>query len=231
MLKSRETLPPGGFVYRQAQTNWTLPFGLAFDQAVDAIIKHRKANPRFNLSTDWNAVASELESFTEARLMRIPGAEIYLGAPDPKPAGPHQPSPALDAAVAGTNSPSIQAGIPVLINWLGEGLKPVLPELAVARAAICAGDPNDPQSKCPQNKLGDWKHWFTGPIAATLKLQMQIKNHMKLFTPSDGRLNVCAACACELKLKVWTPLKHIKEHLEDDMRRRLDERCWILHEQ
>lgn len=221
MLKSRETLPPGGWVFRQPETNWISKFGRTFDETVDDIIKHRSANPRFKLSTDWAAVAIELELFTELRLRSMRGAESYLTPTDPKPTRPQRPSIVKDAGAVGANKkPSVVAGVPVLINWLGSGLHPVAKELAEERAAICAN--------CPQNRPGDWRHWFTEKVASVLKVQMEIKNDMALSTPSDDKLNVCKACVCELKLKVWTPLEHITDHMDDDMKRRLDERCWIL---
>lgn len=222
MLKSRDTLPPQGWVFVQPQTGWRAPFGLTFDQTVDAIIKHRSANPRFNLSLDWNTVANELEWHTVARLMNVKGGETYLtGTNPPKPSSPHSLVASSDAGVAGAK-PKITAGIPVLINWLGHGLRPVEQTLAETRAGICA--------TCPQNQKGDWKHFFTEIVASVLRLQIEIKNDMNLHTSHDQQLNVCQACLCELPLKVWTPLYHITDHLPDDMRSRLDPRCWILHE-
>jgi hypothetical protein len=220
MLKSRETLPPGGWVFRQPETNWVSKFGRTFEETVDDIIKHRSVNPRFKLSTEWSAVATELELFTELRLRSMRGAESYLTPTDPKPMRLQHPPIVSVTDVAGAKKPSVVAGVPILINWLGSGLHPVSKELAAERAAICAD--------CQQNQKGDWRHYFTEPVAALLKTQMAIKNDMALTTPSDENLNVCKACLCELKLKVWTPLPHITDHLDDDMKRRLDERCWIL---
>lgn len=229
MLKSRSTLPPGGWVYRQAETNWASAFGLTFDETVDAIIAHRRANPRFNLSTDWATVAVELEVYTEKRLLQIPGAKIYLTASDPKPERPsHLAQPVHQGGVAAGAKPSIVAGIPVLINWLGDGLRPVDQALAEGRAAVCAG--GNGREKCPQNQAGDWRRWFTEPVAAVLKMQMEIKADKNLSTTNDDKLGVCDACACELHLKVWSPIRHITDNMNEATKARLDPRCWITKE-
>lgn len=221
MLKSHDTLPPGGWVYRQPETSWQSDFGRTFDETVDDIIKHRRANPRFNLATDWNVVAAELDAYTEARMRSIPGAAVYLTASDPKIASPQRPSNAPIADVAGTK-PTIRGSLPVLINWLGEGLNPVDPDLAFKRADIC--------SDCPQNGKGDWRHYFTKPVAETIHLQMEMKRGLRLRTEIDAALGVCQACLCELTLKIWVPLAHITSHMDDETRKRLDPRCWIRHE-
>lgn len=224
MLKSHDTFPPGGWVFRQAETNWISQKGRTFDETVDDIIHHRKANPRFKLETDWNAVAIELDRYTETRLRSVPGAASYYTEGDPKPARPNNLSfnPSV-GVVAGAKSPSIQDGLPLLIDWLGDGLNPVDQELATQRALICAS--------CPRNRPGGWRHWFTGPVAHVIGITISLKHEMKLSTHQDHKLNVCDACLCELKLKVWTPMSHIKARLKDEQKLRLDPRCWILKEQ
>ncbi|HEX9145907.1 MAG TPA: hypothetical protein VGA09_16675 [Candidatus Binatia bacterium] len=85
---STSQTPPGGWVYFQSQTGWSLPTPIAstFDQSVILIIRHRLANPaitaRHNLATTKDAVAAELVSFTRARLGMTP-----VGVPDPPKPG------------------------------------------------------------------------------------------------------------------------------------------------
>lgn len=83
-LLSRSQIPPGGWQFVQPQTGWANPHPVntTFDQTVDLIRKHRAANPalvlKHNLSTEFNAVAMELEAYTRTRL----GMTDALSAPN-----------------------------------------------------------------------------------------------------------------------------------------------------
>lgn len=95
-------------------------------------------------------------------------------------------------------------------------------ELAESRAGIC--------SDCPQNSPKTWKDFFNVSAQAFMQGQLEKKNEMKLETSIDDKLGVCQACLCPMKLKVWTPLKHILAKMPADVKPRLDPRCWILKE-
>src|SRR5262245_14812013 len=92
MQLSHTQTPPGGWQFYQPQTKWTAPFPVnnTFDQQVINIIKHRQANPaitvQFKLSTDFNVVAGELDTYTRSRLGMPP---ISSPKPTPPPAVPH----------------------------------------------------------------------------------------------------------------------------------------------
>ena len=92
--------------------------------------------------------------------------------------------------------------------------------MADSRAAICA--------TCPRNDGGDFTAYFTKPIADRIRTQLEIRGDLQLRTSHDEKLTVCSACDCPLKLKVWVPIEHIMLHTADDVRAKLDPRCWIL---
>lgn len=198
---------------------------VSFEQSVDAIVQHRRANPslvsRFKLATDYNSVANELEAFTAARL------GLPVGVPDPKAQA--RPSASFDgrAAVAGSNQPpawfrQIRTGTKTLADWLGHSGIPVPQAQAEQRAAICAD--------CPVNQKGDWTALFTKPAANLIRRQLEERKQLNLSTPHDDKLGVCMACGCPLRLKAHVPLRYILEHQPADVEAKLDPRCWIQKE-
>jgi hypothetical protein len=217
----------GGWLFRQVQTGWTNPMAMVgFKASVQAIIKHRNANPaiktKHQLATDYEVVANELKAYTRLR----------LGIPEPPPASffpsgrsPSSPSGEADAA-ATTNwyrrVARLGTGVRTLADWLGEGGHAVAQDLAEQRAATCDG--------CPQNKSGDLLSFFTEPVVRILRKQLQEREDLKLSTKLDDKLNICDACGCPLKLKVHVPLEFIKKHMKQPEHDRLDPRCWILRE-
>lgn len=227
-LKTRSTFPPGGWVFTQPQTGWDLKFGKTFDQAVEAIITHRRSNPRFNLPTEFNDVAAELEAYTIARIKTIPNASSLLINDDlpGKSARPSSTTPAAHAgAVAGTvaGAKKLGAGVRVLIDWVGSGGKPVGLQLATDRARVCVA--------CSKNRKSNWSEWAKDKIAESIKAQLEIKGQMRMNTPFDDSLMTCDACLCWLPLKVHTPLGFILSHQSEAVRTALDPSCWILSEQ
>jgi len=237
MLKSRTTWPPGGWQFKEAATEWNLPQGLGFSQAVYAIIKHRLANKQHRKSMDFDVVSQELDDFTCARLANDPvlrkswssycvEATVPQSFPVPLP---RQRSLRVEAgSVAGGVKffQNAATGIKTWIDWFGEG-KPVDHALAEKRASICAGGPKP----CPQNdhKKGVFA-WFTGAAVREIKAIFSALNDLNMTTSEDDNLKVCTACDCPLKAKVWAPLHIIKKYLSKEQFNRLDDRCWIRHE-
>lgn len=226
-LKSRTNFPPGGFVLYQAETGWSSPPHIGFNPTVDAIIAHRRANPRFNLPTDRATVDAELDNYTTARLQSTYGEganEWITGGPPPTFTTPHRPpqraarGPSL--AVAGVNK--VVAGVGLLVSWLGDGLKPVEQGLANQRAETC--------SKCPLNKKPTVLQSAYGSVANGLHLLMEAKADMKLTTPFDEQLETCAACDCRNSLKIWTPIAHEKKYTTPQIMAALDANCWLRKE-
>lgn len=221
MLKSRLHDPPGGFRFYQPETGWEAPHWQPFETLVTVIIEHRKANQRFNLSTDRARVAEELDAHNSARLRDMPGGSHYLleGVGDPPNFSTvRRPRQSPDQVVAGAKK--VMAGVGTIIAWLGDGLKPVEQETATRRAEICVSCPlNIPSEGILRalNTVGDMLHSIA-----------QAKNEMKLQTQFDDRLETCAACGCVNATKVWVPPEHIKKGITPEVMEKLAERCWIL---
>lgn len=229
MLKSRDVFPPGGFLYVQKETGWEAPQGVSFNVVVQALIAHRKANPALagmhHWALDEKTVGNEVDAFNDARC-RAHGWLGYVSqevTSSPFPAA--RPSIVHRVAAAGEGVKRIAAGVKTLLDWLGKGGRPVLKELAEKRASICA--------ICPKNKTGGLEKFFTVPASEQIRTQLGIKNDLKLETSHDARLNVCEACLCPLRLKVWCPMDHILEGLSTEIRSKLNPenpKCWILEE-
>lgn len=221
-LKSRNEFPPNGWLFYQAETDWNAPKHIGFNETVNAIMQHRKANPRFNLPTDFEAVASELEDYTVKRLLAMPNTQGFLMD---APAGGYAPSFPLprptERAVAGGVKKAV-AGAALLIDWLGEGMNPVSKAQSTQRALICAA--------CQFNKPATGAQKLTGAAARTFHLLMEHKDGHAIRTPLDVKLNTCQICDCDLKLKVHAEISHIKKHTTTQTYERLDGKCWVRNE-
>ncbi len=220
---SRETFPAGGWSFYQPQTGWQNPMPKAstFNQSVQAIIKHRAANPaivaKHSLSLDPIVVANELETYTRARL-GLPA----IGGALPKMTPP-QEAPKLSEGVKQAVAAVVKlaAGGALLLDWEQSGLPPVDKEVAESRAAVCAD--------CPQNAKGkSLTDLFTVPAANMIKRRFERLEGMNLVTSKDAELATCQACLCPLRLKIFSPMEIIQKHLKPAQRSELDKRCWIL---
>ena len=228
-IKNKRANIPNGYLYVQRETGFdvskVMPHTINdFNAVARAIQQHRMSNPQFKLNTNLAAIEAELEAVNVARIASIPGAkDVYLmdvggASPSFQPA-PNQPTLAKLVAVAG----AVKTGKDVLFDWEESGQPPVTQEVADQRASICA--------TCPQNGQGGLSRYFTIPAAAMIKARFEKLHEMKMSTPSDAQLGICEACLCPLKLKCWTPLDFILKYMTDDVRAKLDGRCWILGEQ
>lgn len=226
-LISRSNFPPNGWTFRQPETGWTAPTPMSdsFDQTVNKIIAHRRQNPRFNLLTDFDSVASDLEIHTCARLGNDPNW-CTQGDPQKKTSWTSPPQqvfvPPKPAAVA----PSVRIkrardGVWILKEWLGQGAVPVAASLAQTRADICL--------TCPKNvEAGDWITLITGSVAETIRAIRNLKSEMKLSVSGEEKLKTCDACGCDLPLKVHVPIEHLNEGTSAESKAKLDPRCWQL---
>lgn len=234
-LKSRTGFPPYGWKYRQPETGWQAPSPMSenFDRTVNRIIAHRLANPRFPFATDYNTVTDELDAFTCTRLKHDP---YYCDGPesDKKKDGPQHPPqgkpmfPSLQRLrqnLAGLveNIKRSAAGARILGEWIGQGGKPVAPELAERRATICVS--------CPMNTMDS--HWLFGlpkTIAIAIHEQRRVKSQLELKVSVEDKLGTCDACKCQNQLAVWVPIHHIRKQTSRDIASKLDPRCWKLKE-
>lgn len=226
-IKNKRANIPNGYLYVQKESGWdaskVMPHTNSdFNAVCRAIQQHRQANPQLKLNTSLPAIEAEVESVNVARLQTMPGADIYLmdvGGAQPTSFIP-APTQSLQVAVATVRA--ISAGAKTILDFEESGEPPVLNELAAKRAEICVG--------CPKNEPGDFTRFFTIPAAARIKAQLERAHEMKLTTTFDNQLNVCSACLCPLKLKTHFPLVFIVKHMSDEVKARLDARCWILSE-
>jgi hypothetical protein len=226
-LKSLTAHPPGSFQHLQPETGQTTPFVGSFNYVVEQVILLRTANPflceRHGWRTDTPAVEAEVEAYNVARC--IAGGWLnFLQQDDPNsPMPTYTPPPEKKKRLPVVGAVrNVAAGIGVLLDWLGSGGKPVDAKLAEARGAVCVG--------CPKNDGGDYKAYFTTPVAEKIRTQLEVRNDLQLRTTHDERLTVCSACDCPLALKVWAPLEHILAHTSEKVKADLDARCWITAE-
>lgn len=221
-LKNRWQSPIGGFMFTEPTTGAQLN-GWGFDALVSEIVAHRRLNPRFNLPTDPNVVAQELDLQNAMRMQATRGGDLFI-MQDGGGGGNFTPPPRRNlAARVAAQGGRLGSGISVLADWLGDGANTVPPEQANTRAAICA--------KCPQNQPGDWTTWFSSPAASFIKTQLAHRNQMKLTTPDDDKISMCQACGCQLHLAVHVPLAHKLARMSPEVKAKLDPGCWVLSEE
>lgn len=210
---NRHTFPNGGWQFRQPQTNWVNPMAMVgFDASVKAIIAHRVANKaatsKYQLATDYDAVADELEKFTRMRLgIPLQQAPSFQAGRSQLPAG---------VVAVATNVKRAAQGTAVVLDWLTSGGKPVDQALANQRAATCAA--------CPKNVDGAW---YTVAPASIIKATLEARNDLKLETPDDAKLRSCGVCLCLNRLKVWCPMEHIVKETRPEIMAEFPANCWI----
>lgn len=219
-LKSTTQAPPNGFRYVHRETGWKSweanPLSLwDWNLLLVTIQKYRQANPKFRFNTTIAAITEDALVQNGERVNAIPNAESYV-IKDPSPPKP-LPPPLVDLATR------LAAGAGSIVNFLAEGEKPVTPHIAENRALICA--------VCPQNQQGDFTRWFTQPASELIRRWISQREKMQLKTSVDGKLGVCEACSCPLKLKVHFPLHRILKDIPAESKSALDPKCWILSEE
>lgn len=229
-VKSKSTFPPQGWLFYQPETNWRPPMPMVddFNTTVRKIIAHRSANPRFNLSVDFETVSQELENFTCARLKFDTThcelkKKVNPAMMEPSSSSSSKsPSKWLKSLGAGLAEVKKWAnGASVLTDWLGSGGVPVSRKVAQKRANVCLS--------CPLNDTGEWT--FSDEIASRIKSQRQSKTALNLSLEKESEIGHCSACGCHLPLKVWVPLETIHEHTSSEVYDKLDPACWIKTEQ
>src|SRR5262245_25360861 len=82
-LKSTTQACPNGFYFYESATDWHSDKNNEvskwdFKLLCTDIQAMRRANPRFNLSTDLNMIALEASQQNALRMLSIPGADIYI---------------------------------------------------------------------------------------------------------------------------------------------------------
>lgn len=189
----------------------------------EALIAHRKANAHLAKVHHWKMSLEEVELELDqynAKICLDHGwtdfVAMNVGEPTPPKSLP--PLQHLAQSVA-RGVAAVRVGATTLASWFGEGGRPVSKEEGERRAAICA--------VCPKNGKGDWTRWFTEAASNLIRRQIEFGQSLNLTTSVDPQLNVCEACSCPIKLKVWVDLKHILANTTEETKAKLDPSCWI----
>lgn len=231
-LKDRNRQIPNGLRFLQPETNWQPSRFASFSVIVNSLISHRKTNPKLVAQKKWSidpeVVANEVDAYNALLCARhgwtsyiIDGSEGAVAPPKPQ-ALLQQEKSAL--AAAADKAKKIWSGIRTLNDWIDTGTPPVEKMVSELRASICAS--------CPQNGKGDFTAWFTKPAADVISKQIEKLAKLKLSTTNDAKINICEVCFCPLKLKVHTPIQHIKAHMSPEViaALRAVPQCWIPKE-
>lgn len=117
-------------------------------------------------------------------------------------------------------------GSKILLEWLGEGAKPVPQDHAQYRCNHCLHGFNG--IRCPHNISGEWR--FSSIVASVILRWFKHKQEMRLFVVGEEELGVCDICRCKLALKVWVPFETIYHHTTDERFAQFPPYCWISNE-
>jgi len=224
-LKSLTSFPPYGFRYINPVFGMKKDDEGSFSTICQKEFARRKANKylceKHNLGLDMNSVEYDVEQQNVARCLAHGWNDfVVTDAPVTRYVADGSKKNRFGNAVVGARR--VAAGVGVLLEWLGNSAKPVDQATAEHRANVCV--------TCPQNGKGGLLEYFTGKAADTIKKQIEIKNDLALKTSHDAELGTCLACLCKLDLKCHVPLKHILVHTSDEVKAKLDPRCWVLLE-
>jgi len=218
-LRNRQMQIPQGLTFYQPETRWRPQRYASFETIVRSLIAHRQAHPhlveKHRWPIDYATVCEEVDSFN-ARVCEANGWNQYITGPGGDSLPKSMP-PQLNLLQRGQQ---LAAGAGVLVEWISSGAEAVSAELANRRASVCAA--------CVQNEKGDLLSFFTKPVSAAIQGALNARREMRLSTPNDENLGVCAACSCPLKLKVHIPLDRIMAKLTAESKAGLDANCWIL---
>lgn len=221
-LLDRHKQIPNGMFYYEPATKWRSRPWASFDQIVQELIAHRKANiglaERLGWSTDYDTVANEVDAFN-AKICEQMGWRQYVGGGGSAPPIPFRESPRHPSFV---RLGAVAAGGQVLVDWIKDGHEAVDATLAEKRAEIC--------TRCPLNKQGGLLDFFTDKVSEAIRRTLEDRKRMNLSTIHDAKLGVCDACYCPLKLKIHLPLNAILKRMPDNVRAALAPGCWIRSE-
>lgn len=210
-------VPAGGWNYTESATGWNYPdrYNGSWGQLINAVLKHRQANPSLGLPTTTEAVERDVGNQIALRLTYEQRTQYFrqTDASAPAPNGAAQKKTLSPVARLVDRLRSDAKGGAILRDWLGEGGYPVDAETASARANICVSCPHNQ----PANSLERW-------VARTIHEHEEAKTGLSLRTGHDANLKSCNICGCWLPLKVWVPSRHLLAHSDPDD---FPKHCWI----
>lgn len=119
-------------------------------------------------------------------------------------------------------------GVALLSDWLGGTGEPVHQMVADFRSARClSGNDGKP---CPLNVAPNWWDKVKSEIAEWIRHELELKNKLNLRVPQEENLHVCKACGCCIRLKIWTPTVHLREHVTKEQINKTPDYCWLRKE-
>lgn len=233
-LITRNTLPPGGFVYTQNDNNGKklkeFRSMSPFNEIAKEVFDMRVGN-KLNRAT-LDEVKDDIDNAQCERLGFDPNhCAVKKKAFQFQPVRIFKASTSHLRQVAGD---AVQAvgklshGAIILHRWLGEGMAPVSSELSQSRADTCSGRISG--TPCAFNKPG-WK-----PVEAAAEYFREIseaKTGLKLKVEGEENLHTCKLCFCDLKTKPFVPMKTILAGTPEAMLANIKEKkadCWIVVE-
>lgn len=223
-LKSRQSQIPNGFRYVIPELKWSAPPYSSFDSIVNAVQATFNANPHLCAKHGWPTDRAEVANLVEqynVKLCQDMGWTKYIhDVTQPDGGGTRPPFPNPSLLQSGVR---VAVGARTLIDWLGDGGKPVPHAQAEARSNICV--------TCPLNTPGDLTNWFTRGASELIRKQVGAARDLGMSTSSDDKLGVCSACSCPVALKVHVPLAYILKSIPADSKKALDSKCWIRVEE
>ena len=113
-------------------------------------------------------------------------------------------------------------GASTLLDWLGDGGKPVPQELSQTRANVCIN--------CVHNQPGHGAAKLTGPIALAIHAQLIERKNLGVKIVGEEKLATCDICQCALLLKVHVGIEHIIAHMSNEAIKAQPDYCWIFTE-
>lgn len=230
-LKSTNTLPPGGFLFTEKSTGFSVSKMMPFPYVVRELVAHRKLNNLPRATPD--EAAYDIEEFNCLRLGNdaqycIGGKKKVSHGTSPLESQSHQRSHARLVGLS-DKVKALGAGASILRDWVGDGMLPVPRQLAQSRADACTGRLDG--KPCKHNQPGSG---VISGIAEAIRAQMEKKNEINSTVEGEGKLNSCAICLCHLPLKVHVPMATIIERTPDAMIQKFQEqapaKCWMLTE-
>jgi hypothetical protein len=115
-------------------------------------------------------------------------------------------------------------GASSLAKWMFGVFTPVSKEQAQARADVC-------NSPCPKNQSEGLFDDLVGAAADMARQAAGLRARMKLEVSKGQKdLKMCAACGCDLKLKVWQDIRKILQDTSEYEYSELWSNCWIRKE-
>lgn len=219
---------PGGWRYQQFDQNGRLlhTFPASFDpwaMFLGRVLSFRKLNHL--PGADPDTVEKDVTEFLAREFGGDPRYFTGTTAQKKTTSTPRSPSPSGLAKLA-ARSKALVGGATTVIDWLGDGLKPVAATLAQNRADACTGRLDG--QPCPNNNNG-WKPFESA--ASVIRAWASRKNEMNLSVLGEDKLHSCDVCLCSLPTKVWVPMKTILERTPNAMiekfKAEAPEKCWM----